>query len=827
MGFRRIFLKAGSASILAIGLFLLQTKTAHAAIWGAVAKGLLGGLLGLGGKAASAAATVAGIYGVVILLLHLITSLLFLLANSLINTALNFNEQITGVGFVAGGHQIVLGIANMGFIVALVVIAFGTMFRSDAFGYKRALPRLILAALLINFGFFIVTNAFIKPVNLVTQSLREAANFGSQFSAGKILDPRGAFNDLTASGNLSNIDSSLGQAPAITDTTPGIEPVPGGGPIGGPTGVYSITDEPPEFFANWKIETSLFSGTIKGSSPERNDIPGVPAFAEKIAVWLAGTLLGAVFALLGVLALFAFAAMLFIRGLALAFLIILMPLAWAGLIFPNLRIPGGGNPWTTWWENFTRWLLFAPFAMFFFFLAIRLTEEGGVAALAPGSDIAASVGQMLIVIGLILGGLIVSNRMGITGSGYALALAGRGKVWLQLQGKQLGLKAGYGAFKGVKGYEGSQKLSEVGAGRGLFGKALTAPVRAMGRQGIRATAKAEQARQSYLQSRFEGMAPYMVADMYKGLGDEEKMAAAHYMVDRGYQWELPEEWLTDMARWSREGLFEKRGRKKLELDAFDKGYSAEVLATTEELVNAKEAARKREPKLSEEEIEAAIDIRELQDKVDAAWEKTIKILGHRGVPNVDPRIVSGEMKGLQAKFGDAYRRGFIRSTEEHLPTAMNALFSRSRGGGATFIVDEVERGIEQWDKDFLVPFVMQRDKLSVEAATTKVGGMEQKEKVELVTKNWGEIWPAQSPRAQRTLERLSREIGRIEMDPKISERRKEEMTQALENEKRRIGELGPHQAVTAINSLYTAGKRAYFFPFVGGETASTPPTQPA
>ena len=449
MQFPKALRKASVISVLSIVSFLFTTKTAHAIAWGVIAKGLGGFLLGIGGKAAGAAATVAGIYGVVILLLHVITGVLLQLGNALIGVALDFNSEIINAAFVKGGYEIILGVANMGFIVALVVIAFGTMFRSDAFGYKKALPRLIIVALLINFSFFLVSQVLVQPVDLITRSINDASKFET-LTASKIFDPRGAFDDIVATNTK---EAEEGNERDYQDPCTAVNE--------------------------------------KGECISRADysMGRIPGFAQKIGAFLAATLLGVVFAFIGILALFAFAIMLFIRGLALAFLVILMPLAWAGLVFPNLKIPGGGNPWKVWWENFIRWLLFAPFAMFFLLLAVKLSErEINTLVAAQGNSMATAIGQMLVIVGLMLGGLIVANKMGITGSGYALALASKGKVWGEVQLKKYGHR-GRRAFLGSKPMvEGTRKLKDVGKGwtPTLFGKRINlskaaAPIRGAGR----------------------------------------------------------------------------------------------------------------------------------------------------------------------------------------------------------------------------------------------------------------------------------------------------------------------------------------------------------
>lgn len=50
------------------------------------------------------------------------------------------------------GWQVVRDLCNMGFILVLLVISFGTIFRIQAYSAKQLLPKLILGALLINFS---------------------------------------------------------------------------------------------------------------------------------------------------------------------------------------------------------------------------------------------------------------------------------------------------------------------------------------------------------------------------------------------------------------------------------------------------------------------------------------------------------------------------------------------------------------------------------------------------------------------------------------------------------------------------------------------------
>ncbi len=124
-----------------------------------------------------------------------IPAFLLSIAGRLLDLVLSaeFNSpfNITHNDFVIRGWTHVRDFANMFFILIMVVIAFATMFRQESYGIKRALPRLIITALVINFsrvitGVFldaaqIFINFFLSalPQGQVGESLAASLNIGS------------------------------------------------------------------------------------------------------------------------------------------------------------------------------------------------------------------------------------------------------------------------------------------------------------------------------------------------------------------------------------------------------------------------------------------------------------------------------------------------------------------------------------------------------------------------------------------------------------------------------------------------------------------------
>ncbi|MEK7568456.1 MAG: type IV secretion system protein, partial [Patescibacteria group bacterium] len=161
-----------------------------------------------------------------------------------------------------------------------------------------------------------------------------------------------------------------------------------------------------------------------------------------------------VFTFLSALVFLAIAIMLLIRFVALGILLILAPIVWLFWIFPATK-----HLWNQWWEKFLRWTFFAPVMLFFLYLVIKTTElkakyftailgDNKLPQGPQGGDIAKIfndylvmrnpaqvIGEMVIIIGLMVGGLIVANKMSISFSSTALG-------WAQNAGKRFGAQVG-------------------------------------------------------------------------------------------------------------------------------------------------------------------------------------------------------------------------------------------------------------------------------------------------------------------------------------------------------------------------------------------------
>lgn len=298
-------------------------------------------------------------------MLGALSGFLISLASGFMQALIVASGGIMNSPIVLEGFKITLSVANLGFVLAIIIIAFATILRMQNYAAKQLLWKLIVAALLVNFSFAL---------------------------AGVIID----FNNIFGNYFLS-----------------------------------AASPEKIETLSN-NLANTLDLQKIAGVTPEGGSVNSfVQTFITLVAV--------VSFNFLAVITIFALAFMLLARYIWLTLLLILMPIAWLLWIFPNLN-----NLTKKWWSNFIKWNFFFPAVSFFLYLSIlsaskidELIKSGSVNLPSQSAAIVAglSVGtivlfiQMLVQIGLILGGLMAANAMGISGASTALGIAGTAKKW--------------------------------------------------------------------------------------------------------------------------------------------------------------------------------------------------------------------------------------------------------------------------------------------------------------------------------------------------------------------------------------------------------------
>ncbi|GEM_PF-3522157 len=302
----------------------------------------------------------------VVVLSNTLASFALSLIGFLVDFGLQLNESVITKGIVPVGWAIARDVANLGFTIGLIAIAFATILRMEQYGAKKLLGKLVIVALLINFSL------------LIPGVILDGANVFSHFFLSKI------FGGADSQSGLGALSEVLAQSMKVNQ------------------------------FANIK------AGAENALS--------VDSLGDVIKI-IVGGLFIVFFQVFSTIAMGAIAYMVFYRYIILTFLLIAAPLAWISLF-----IPAFGSQWSKWWDTFFRWTFFLPCMTFFLYLTVLASTHADFKAaenLVAGpysviNDIATIIpvaAQMAVLIGLIFGSLIVSQKFGIAGAAAALGVA--------------------------------------------------------------------------------------------------------------------------------------------------------------------------------------------------------------------------------------------------------------------------------------------------------------------------------------------------------------------------------------------------------------------
>lgn len=376
----RVVLLAGGAVFIGVLGF---ARISYAQNW--ITEGLL-----------AAAGGLAGFFGFYIAnFLNYVMVKLFSFAGYLIDLGITLNQGMMQHGLIRVGWLITRDIANLGFTIGMIAIAFATILRIEQYGVKKLLWKLIFAALLINFSL------------TIPGVILDGTHVFSKFFLSKVTGSETA---------LSNFSESIAAA----------------------FDIQNLTRTPLDAVLNV------------------NDM-------NQIFILISNLLFLTLFGTLGIIALGATAFMVFYRYMVLSLLFIIAPLAWIALF-----LPGFSKYWSEWWDTFFKWALFLPFMTFFFYLAIYTTQSLGnvsimnivnnypanvsLASIPSIGRLAGILGQMVVVLGLMVGGLIVSQKMGIAGASAAIGMAAGVKKFTlgAIKGAAVGAVTGPAKYLGTR-----------------------------------------------------------------------------------------------------------------------------------------------------------------------------------------------------------------------------------------------------------------------------------------------------------------------------------------------------------------------------------------
>ncbi|MEK7630757.1 MAG: hypothetical protein AAB417_01890 [Patescibacteria group bacterium] len=337
------------------------------------------------------------------------------------------NQPMVNVGWI-----IARDVANIFYIFFLLIISIATIIRYDSYGMKTLLWKLIVSALLVNFSL---------PI------------------AGLIIDFSNAL------GNTFYINMSTSEDREI------------GNFAKNPDGTIDTTHK------TLDISTTLISGFHPSKLLMRAPDAPKPA-ASELADTLIDIIIAEIFAIILIvvvsIVLVAAMAMLITRIVVLWFVLILAPFAFLFWVLPKTSSISG-----EWFETLFKHAFFYPAFMFTLYISITAIKYGVIAKMvnadkdglagamfsnsqwaATGASLFTQKIQLILNFAIltmfVVGGLLVAQKMSISGAGAATAAS----KYLAGKGKSLGNRALYESALRPAGWA-SEKVSNTAVGRAL------------------------------------------------------------------------------------------------------------------------------------------------------------------------------------------------------------------------------------------------------------------------------------------------------------------------------------------------------------------------
>jgi len=365
--------------------------------------------------------------GIFLALIDLVFVLILWLLGVLLSLAGKYVDLFLSVRNLAGAPTVVefwtftRDALNFVFILALLAIAFATIAGLEQYGMRDLLPRLLFAALLVNFS-LAIAGAFLQVANvLCTAAIRglpraqENAACGQQFTQFQ-----------AGEGPGTSLSQSLAEVSLIKKQyTFGAE---GLGTIFG-----LKTFAPSGGITNIKL----------GNTPDKNFGTLVHSVIATIVVAIFTT------------SMIVLALMLGVRLAMLLLLLVLAPVPYAFSIIPRAGAYG-----EKWWGTFIQYTFFLPAVVFFLVLAIRMVESGGgqsgifqqLLGVQPRGVLGASVFDLFntfFISVFMVVSVFIAKTMGLIGAQAALSAARTATTGAVRLGAAPGLFAGRLAGRGA------------------------------------------------------------------------------------------------------------------------------------------------------------------------------------------------------------------------------------------------------------------------------------------------------------------------------------------------------------------------------------------
>jgi hypothetical protein len=322
---------------------------------------------------------------------------------------------------------LLFGFILMGVLLILNVEGGGGHGHGGGMSAKKAIPRLIIFAVLLNFSLF-ASQLVIDVANAFSSSFATLAGESCSTNTST-----GTTADNTAQGNQDCANVGIaGQVLKVTGLT-----------------------------ALWDTEALDIETGMKN-------------LADRPYSYAVSLIMLSIFVLVTAMVLLAGAIMLVIRVVVLSLLMVTSPIGFAGMAIPKLQSIA-----SMWWSKLMSQAFFAPVYLLLIFISIKLTEglTEGNATLAnalianQGNSVAGNmqvVMVFLVVIGFMIGSLIAASKMGAMGAKFATsAAAGMTVGAVGFAGRRTFGRLSTAAATRIRG----SSLGETGFGKQLAGVA--------------------------------------------------------------------------------------------------------------------------------------------------------------------------------------------------------------------------------------------------------------------------------------------------------------------------------------------------------------------
>jgi len=345
-------------------------------------------------------------------------------------------------------------IANMFFILFMVIVAFGTILRNEKYGAKKLLPKIIITALLINFSAVfcyvvidltnVAANAFL---NMAKNEIRALNQQSDPDIAAAIVDSLKLTGALMPMDCVKTFDQDFGNCQ------------------------FLLTSEEraicTENATRNKNDCEKWNKQIQKTKDEEEDVGDI----------IVAAIMSSAIMLIAAITLFMAGLVMLLRTVFIWVLVALAPLAIACSLLPTLR-----PNWEKWLKKFLNWCLFAPVFTFFIWLVVKIgtsNQIGAISSSVGSRTNLATAGAITefftgsstlirycIVLATLIIGLMAAKELGVVGGDMAynaLNKMGKGAAgWAKRTSmrpvKAMGTAVGAGALKGAGKLFGDTKL---------------------------------------------------------------------------------------------------------------------------------------------------------------------------------------------------------------------------------------------------------------------------------------------------------------------------------------------------------------------------------